>query len=526
MKKVLICALALSIVFSTSACGKKANESASAPSETPLDYWCKLETVHRTSVSTLGDLDFYKAVQEKTGVKVNFIHPPAGQEMEQFNLMISSRDYPDIIESGWMTMSGGPEKAIQDKIILPLNEIVDKYAPNYKKVLEENELVRKAFYTDEGNLYSFGPVSLKSDISVGGLMIRRDWLKDLGLESPTSLEEWENVLKRFKEEKGAEAPFSVDKERMESVMLFSDAFGIGSSFYVDGDNHIKYGPAQPEYKEYLQLMNKWFTAGYIDNGLFTNTSNIVEAKVLNSQSGAFFGYVGSVMGRLFPAATDDKFDIVGVTIPSVKTGEPATPYTSGVKTDKGGYGYGLVSNAALSTTNKNIEASAKLLDFLYTDEGKMLKLFGTEGKTYNMVNGKPVYTDLITHDTDGLPVADAMGKYFRATYPSPGFINDENYFAQYYTYPQQTESVEIFSSDIDKAVAFGLPPISPTADEANEVSTLVSTINTYKNEMFAKFVMGTEPISNYDKYLETLESMQLQKVLDIYSEAIKRYEKR
>ena len=97
---------------------------------------------------------------------------------------------------------------------------------------------------------------------------------------------------------------------------------------------------------------------------------------------------------------------------------------------------------------------------------------------------------------------------------------------RYYTYPQQTESVEIFSSDIDKAVAFGLPPISPTADEANEVSTLVSTINTYKNEMFAKFVMGTEPISNYDKYLETLESMQLQKVLDIYSEAIKRYEKR
>ena len=156
--KKLFLILTCAALLATAGCGGKKDEAKNTSADGPLTYWCKLETVHRTSVSTLADLAYYKTLMEKTGVDIEFIHPPAGQEQEQFNLMMSSRDYPDIIESGWATREGGAGKAISDKIIIPINDIVEKHAPNYKKVLDENPNVKKAFTTDDGQLFGFGGV--------------------------------------------------------------------------------------------------------------------------------------------------------------------------------------------------------------------------------------------------------------------------------------------------------------------------------------------------------------------------------
>lgn len=517
-----ICAVLLAGI---AGCGSKDSKTAEN-ADSPLTYWCKLETVHRTSVSTLGDIDYYKELQKRTGVEIQFVHPPAGQEQEQFNLMMSSRDYTDIIESDWTKRSGGAEKAIADKIIAPLNDIIDKSAPNYKKLLSENKNLEKAFSTDSGKIFAFGDVVLEPKITSGGLMIRRDWLKDLNMEMPETIAEWEKFFEALKNQKGLDSPFTTDKFRMENQMLFSNSFGIGPGFYVDGNRKVKYGPATEEYKEYLKLMNSWFQKGYLDNGIFSNTQNIAEAKVLNGESGAFYGFIGSVMGRLIPAATDKNFDIAAVMAPSLKEGEDRKLYTT-LTLDTGEdykYGFSTTANAAVTTKNKNPEKTAKLFDYLYSEEGNLLKNFGIEGETYEMKDSVPTYTDLIMHDPDGHPIADAMGKYFRATYPNPGFINDINYYNQYYVYPQQKEALETYKNENSYAVSSALPPISVSEEETNEISNTLNTIDTYKSEMFTKFIMGTESIDNFDTYLKNLKDMGLDRVLEIYNAALKRYD--
>lgn len=117
--------------------------------------------------------------------------------------MLASGELPDMLEYNFFNFPGGPEKAIKDGYILELNDLIDKYAPNYKKYLQEHPEVEKMVKTDKGSYYSFpfirGDESL---LTFQGPVIRKDWLDELGLPVPETIDEWTTALKAFKEKKG------------------------------------------------------------------------------------------------------------------------------------------------------------------------------------------------------------------------------------------------------------------------------------------------------------------------------------
>ena len=91
---------------------------------------------------------------------MEYIHPNDQQTVEQFNLMIASDELPDVIEYDWTGRSagsypGGPEKAIQDGVILELNDLIDQYAPNLKKKLDADPALDQMVKTDSGKYYVF-----------------------------------------------------------------------------------------------------------------------------------------------------------------------------------------------------------------------------------------------------------------------------------------------------------------------------------------------------------------------------------
>lgn len=179
-----------------------------------LTSWESLNNNATTFAPNLTDLPFGKQLEKETGVKVKYIHPSDNQTKEQFNLMIASNELPDTVEYDWTGRSagsypGGPEKAIADKVIVPLNDIIDKYAPNLKKKLQADKELDKMIKTDSGKYYVFPMIRNPSGLVFRGPIIRKDWLDDLGLQMPTTVDEWETVLKAFKEKKGATAPLSV-----------------------------------------------------------------------------------------------------------------------------------------------------------------------------------------------------------------------------------------------------------------------------------------------------------------------------
>lgn len=490
----------------------------------PLQYWVETTTTVSANYANLGDTPFAKGLMENTGVDIEFLQPPQGQQKEQFSLIIADGDLPDIMEYNWVSdYPGGPEKAIRDGVIIPLNDVIDQYCPNLKKYLAENPDIDRAVKTDDGNYYCFpfirGDESLLNTI---GLMLRADWLEELNLEVPETVDEWYTVLKAFKEEKGATAPFTFEYTNNQYLGAnpFVAAFDTNYSFYIGSDDQVHFGAVDEGYKEYLETMHQWYEEGLIDADIATMKNDQVSAKITNGTAGASLGQAGSRMGTWLAAAqqTNPDYDLVAAPQPSREKGQKAEFGHVEVA-------YSGRSSAAITTSCEDVERAARLLDWAYSDEGHMYYNFGTEGVSYTMEDGEPIYTDEILNNPEGLPVSQAMSAYIRGNYNGP-FVQDERYVVQYYTMDQQKKTPEVWGAGSSNGAAHVMPPITPTSDESKEFSTIINQINTYRDEMTLKFIFGDADISEFDEYVSNIEQMGLERALEIQNAAYERYKTR
>ncbi|MCD7751066.1 MAG: substrate-binding domain-containing protein [Lachnospiraceae bacterium] len=486
-----------------------------------LTYWCELNNNVSANFASLGDTPFGQQWQEETGVTIEFQHPPANQGSEQFSLLLADGDLPDMMEYAWMSFSGGPEKAIQDGVIYELTDIINAYCPNLKAYLEENPDIDKMVKTDEGHYYCFpfirGDERLCNTI---GLMLRQDWLEELNMEVPTTIDEWHDVLVAFRDEMGAESPFSWEYTMgsLTDANPFAYAYGTCRGFYLGEDGTVHYGPAEEGFKQYLELFNQWYAEKLLDQDLATLALDQVSAKITSGKAGAAIGWAGSRMGTWLNAAiqTNPDYMLVCAPYPTINKGD--TPQMGQIDNRYPNQGC-----VAITTSCKDVEAAARLLDYAYSDAGHMLFNFGIEGESYEMIDDYPTYTDLVMDNPEGWSVAQSLSAYIRGNYNGP-FVQDIRYLEQYYTYETQKESAEIWGAT--NASKYKVPPITPTTDESKEYSTIMSEINTYRDEMSLKFILGDESLDNFDKFVETLYDLGLERALEIQNAALDRYNAR
>ena len=205
----------------------------------------------------------------------------------------------------------------------------------------------------------------------------------------------------------------------------------------------------------------------------------------------------------------------------------SAPYPTVEKGDKPEFGqkdndFVNMGCAVITTSCENVELAARLLDYAYSDEGHMLFNFGIEGTSYTMENGEPVYTDLILNNPD-LSITHAMSGYIRANYNGP-FVQDEAYADQYYVLDEQKEALAVWSdTNADKHI---IPPVTPTVEESKEQAQIMNEINTYRDEMTLKFILGNRSFDEWDDYVETIREMNLDRVLEIQNAARERYQAR
>ena len=121
---ILTAATAVSLL---SGCGDQTQPASSADEK--LTCWLPLTRNAAMLVSNYGETALAKELIKKTGVNVEFVHPPQGQESEKFSIIVSSSDMPDIIEYNWLNYPGGPAKAIKEGVIIDIAKY-ENQAPN------------------------------------------------------------------------------------------------------------------------------------------------------------------------------------------------------------------------------------------------------------------------------------------------------------------------------------------------------------------------------------------------------------
>lgn len=145
-----------------------------------LTMFTDLASRAAATINNYDEMIAYQEFQKRLNVDIEFVHPPAGEGTNQFNLMLTSQDLTDIIEYDWKSKYiGGAVKAMSDGVIIPLDEYQGQF-PNYQAIRDEYEDIRKDTITDDGVLYMFAFMRLGIENKLSdGYQIRKDWVEHM-----------------------------------------------------------------------------------------------------------------------------------------------------------------------------------------------------------------------------------------------------------------------------------------------------------------------------------------------------------
>lgn len=481
--------------------------SAEAKSDVVLTLATEWTGGPNATVAT--DSIYFQEWMKATGITFETVPASA----EQLSMRVATDTLPDIIQAFDTSSFLGSNvySLIADDVIMPLNEMIEAgHCPNYMSALQSIPEADKLAKSDDGLYPGFYMLRAEDSYKTfGGMLVRQDWLTELGLETPATVADWDTVLRAFKAEKGATSALSGMWAALDGMR---NAYGVTDAFYVE-DGAVKYGPIESNYELFLQQMNAWMIDGILDPDIFTESADTVYAKIANNEIGALYGYTGSTFNKIL---TMDNPGMDFVAAPNPIYSEDTPRFITAT--------YPLQTTAfMLSATCQDPVLACQLIDWIYSPEGTMLSTFGVEGVSYTYdENGTPVFTDVVLNNPDGYSRTDAQAIYAGEA-NKPYIVTAESMIAGYTNEKQQDSLVIWECTDGDFRV---MPPLSLTAEETAEMSALLTDIDTYTSESRLNFIYGNTPLDAYDSFVSTLQSLGIDRCIEIYQAAYDRYQNR
>mgnify|MGYP000845558514 CR=1 FL=1 len=212
------------------------------------------------------DAPIKKFFEEKFNVKFNLTYVEASKYEEIMNLRFASNDIPDVFNAKNVTML--TTWANQDLLAEVSEQTLRKYAPNIAKEIDSyKKFDQKVWEYSKVNGKSYGILYHNADLVYPSPVIwRDDWLKNVGINKiPETIDEFETALYKFAKEdpdkNGKDDTYGLSSDGMNAIYGTS---GYWPSFWNKSGDGVVWGGIQPEMKEVLRLLNKWYKDGVID----------------------------------------------------------------------------------------------------------------------------------------------------------------------------------------------------------------------------------------------------------------------
>lgn len=461
-------------------------------------------------------LPVWQELEKRTGIKVEFEVAPA----DQYNTVMLTRlaagtNLPDVVR-----LPDDPMRYAKSGLIIPLDDLIQKNAPNIQKLFQERPEVKKSLTAPDGKIYVLSAVvDARSMVNLIGLGMRKDWLKKLNLQEPDTINQWNDVLRAFKEKdpngNGKQDEIPVISLDVKGLYKFAWSYGLhlalSEGWYADKDGKVVYEWIDPRLKEWLTEMNKWYTAGLLDPDM---TSVQPPDKYTAKAIGNIGGVGASDMTMQYPQWNermardypDAKWE--GIVPPKGPNGDRIMEKEQPVE----GIYYGITKDC------KKTDIVMKWLDYLYASEdGKILMgNFGIEGMSYTMENGKPKFTDFILKNEKGSGLAQwslgVNGNF-------PRILMKEMIEQRFHRYTDEMKQ----SEKATKYYVPSFPKIMASKEETDQYVSIMTDINTYRDEMIIKFIAGQEKLDNFDKFVQNIKAMRIEEAIAIRQSQYDRY---
>lgn len=548
MKKILSLALVAALTFSLAACGGKGQETQGESNDTaadsaepaadvadgvdevsesvgdnsgmPLTEEPVTLTVLTTRWGNMGDSftsnEFLQQLEAESNVHIEWQVQSLNDWSEQKGIMLAGGELPDII-FGNQTFNDA-DIMNNSELFLPLDDLIDQYMPNYKKALEEMPDLKKVCTFPDGQMYSMGKNLPLRPKSCNQPIINKQWLDNLGLDVPTNVDELYEVLKAFKEQDANgngdpndEIPISGSKGLSMDLL---NPWGItdinGYKMLVNDDGSLTYYPTSEAYKDGLKWLNKLYAEGLIDPEAFTQDDAMLTAKRQDPNvSRVGFEYAWTADSNF--GQWSSEYTI----IPPI-AGSDGKCYTGG---DENGVSSIVRNEVMITTFCENPEVAAKWIDQFYTGEASIQNFWGGIG---NVITKHDDGTYTLNDPPEG---TSADSWYWDSSLRDfgPKYVSSE--FEQ--SVKLSTESGDgkkVEDSKIaEDTVTTPYPNVMFTNEENEERPTLTTDIDKYVESTRAKWITEGGIDEEWDAYVEQLNAMGLERLIEIYTDAYDRY---
>jgi putative aldouronate transport system substrate-binding protein len=463
-----------------------------------------------------GDMVIFKRLEEKTNVHIDWQNIPDESYDEKKNLILASGDLPDAFYDARLS-DYDIIKYGESGTLIPLEGLIDKYAPNLKKIFEERPDLKKFVTAPDGHIYTLpsaeemGLVQMPNEFA-----INKKWLDKLGLPLPTTLEDLHKDLLAFKNQdpngngKKDEIPLSFMYNFWTGNQgdLFA-AFGIPDNpdHRIVKNGKVIFTAVQPQYKEAIEYFHEWVKEGLIDPESFTqdSTTYLSKGKTKDETLGAFIWWE----------------------IPEMTGNDRANDYVL-LPPLKGPHGDQLVGKAnnseygraafAITKADKYPEITMRWVDQLYDPKMSAQIDWGPIGIIYKEDQNGMLVNLPIPKDT-------TMGEYRQKVAPRGVFIILQNYFGKVVDMePRAKQRL----NDIQKyyepyMMKENYPPIFFNAEELDTINQLQPNILQFVNETVAKWLMTGGVDKEWDGYIAKLKQMGLDQLMKVYQDGLDRY---
>ena len=452
-------------------------------------------------------LDEFK---KQTNVDVEMRIFPYGTATERLNLDLNSGDYADVV-GGW-TLSDSMilTYGVNQGVFIPLEDYFAEYCPRITEILDLPG-VREEMTAPDGHIYAIPYVC--DDTKVGySPYINGRWLKNVGMDIPTTTEEFEAVLKAFKEQDANgngdpndEIPFSADPNN-KHIESMTGWFGLpmGKSGIGILDDEVVFAGASSTYREFLSWFNSLYEQGLIDLEIFTQDSSTWEGKGNRDLYGVSIAYgSGEFSGIVLEGGEKSEFDVLPV-----------------LNTDKGGMwmrdtnGFSVYRTQAVITDNAEhpevicrwFDNAFQLENGIGCNRGPVGTVVFKEDDGYRAIDVKTLSEEDQEKFSWGNLWPQSLPKYM----PS-GF----KYIEDHPTYNEKKVMEDTYEPYLTKTT---IPSFWIPLDKIDRYSDIASALTDYFNQRQAMFISGEMDIDDdaqWQSYVDGLYALGLEDWMDV-----------
>lgn len=324
-------------------------------------------------------------ITKRTGVTIE-MQQPTGDPLEKLNIMLAASDYPDFL---LMDRSNDiVNKYTAAGALVNLDEYIEKYGAEIKQMY--GDVLTKTRYTDGSNYYLSNWYGKDPD-AVNGFQMRYDIMKEVAPEkvadhTPFTQDEMIDTLKKMKEKyptvDGKETvPLTLWGENQDSYMgVFRGMYGIKT--YFENNGKLEYNVRDPKFLEALKFANQLYREGLLEKEWIVNKKELWLQKI---SAGNVFGTLSTYWepadaNSILMADKGEEGQLIGFKV--IGNGVDPAKTTLGGRSSLGWDAIALTSNC------KDPERAFKFMNYLASDEGQELLLWGMEGVNWDMVDGK------------------------------------------------------------------------------------------------------------------------------------------